>query len=205
MPPIGKVICSVWSAFKYTTWAHHNLVRSKEWYHYLHFINLIIRKQLREKWRPQKSGRFKTGNQISCFRIQWSFFCIRGIPKCNTANQLPCSNMNFHRHVFPLRLDRSVWPQSPCLNHSSFFVETKKKLLENQNWTKYKWNFWWKKSNENCNSDWLCYLKYANVFSFMQKCVFHYVIRLWFFFQMPCFNSTILQYFAECSTGQKYI
>lgn len=139
MPPIGKVICSVWSAFKYTTWAHHNLVRSKEWYHYLHFINLIIRKQLREKWRPQKSGRFKTGNQISCFRIQWSFFCIRGIPKCNTANQLPCSNMNFHRHVFPLRLDRSVWPQSPCLNHSSFFVETKKK------------NYWKIRTEQNIN------------------------------------------------------
>lgn len=140
---------------------------------------------------------------ISYLLCVCSFFALRRFQNATwslASQSKDCANRNFQRRVFPLRPASSVWPQSPRPNHYSLL--TQKESLENQNWMKYKSNFWWKKSNKKCSSNWLYYLKYANVFCFMQECEFHYVRKLWFSFQMPCLNSSVLQYFTECRIGQ---
>lgn len=130
-------------------------------------------------------------------------FCTQRVPKCNTANQLPCSNTYFHRHIFPLKLDRSVWLQGP-VSTIILFVETnlkKKRLLGNQNWAKYKSNF-----DRKNQIKIVIATNYAiwNMQMYSVSCK-NACSTLWFFFQMPCFDSTILQYFAEYSMDQKYM
>ena len=91
----------------------------------------------------------------------------------------------------------------PSLNH--YFVcwdkLKKKRLLGNQNWAKYKSNFDGKNQIKIVIAT-----NYAiwNMQMYSVSCK-NACSTLWFFFQMPCFDSTILQYFAEYSMDQKYM
>ena len=136
---------------------------------------------------------------------QWSFFLLQGfqIQSTNRPKQwLPLGQRGTSPGWSFLWGQTGLSGPEAHVSTSILCLLRQKELLENQNWTKYKSNFWWEKNHiKIVIATWLCYLKYANVFSFMQECVFHYVRRLWFSFQMPCFNSSVLWYFTECRIG----
>lgn len=180
-------------AFKYVLWAHNNLGRTKEGCHYLYCIPLIRKLRFKEKLRQQKCGRFKNLDLLppnSMVFLSYSRDSKNELSQACVsvkARQVCPSPTSRFQPLFFLHWDiKNYWEirNEQNINHSFDEKKNPKKIVIGTDYAN---------------------LQYANVFSFTQECGFHFVVRLWFFFQMPCFNSTILQYFTECSMGQKHI
>lgn len=172
----------------------------------------MIRKQFEREIKTAKKGSSPKLDVLPAPPVQWSFFCTLEIPKCNTAHWLPKHSLPLNCPLFKYELPQasmSLEARQICLtpkftspplflrgdikNYWEIGMELKIqiKLLVQKNQIQIVIAMDYTTGNMQMYA-----VSCKNVHS-------NYATRLWFFFQMPGFNSTTVQHSTECSTGQK--